>query len=81
MENAATAWSCCPLPSTQEERNAGWIDRDYQVFYPGNDWVDWWSIDLFSPEMFTLDNTTWFLEDAATHGFPVMIGARHAALG
>jgi hypothetical protein len=24
--------------------------------------------------MFTLDNTNWFLEDALTHRFPVMIG-------
>jgi len=74
VDNVATIWCYCPLPSTREEPNVGRIDRDYQAFYPGDDWVDWWSIDLFSPEMFTLDNTQWFLEDAATHGFPVMIG-------
>lgn len=74
VENAATVWCYCPLPSAREEPDAGRIDRDYQAFYPGDEWVDWWSIDLFSPEMFHLDNTRWFLEDAAAHRFPVMIG-------
>ncbi len=36
--------------------------------------MDWWSIDLFSPEMFGLDNTRWFMEDAHAAGYPVMIG-------
>jgi hypothetical protein len=72
--NAAAVWCYCPLPSTREQPDVGRIDRDYRAFYPGDDWVDWWSIDLFSPEMFELDNTKWFLEDAAAHRFPVMIG-------
>jgi hypothetical protein len=74
VDNVATVWCYCPLPSTREEPNAGRVDRDYRAFYPGDEWVDWWSIDLFSSEMFSLDNTQWFLEKAATHGFPVMIG-------
>jgi hypothetical protein len=74
VDNAATVWCYCPLPSTREQPDVGRIDRDYLAFYPGDDWVDWWSIDLFNPEMFTRDNTGWFLEDAAAHRFPVMIG-------
>ncbi len=74
LHQVAAVWCYCPLPSTREQPEAGRIDRDYLVYYPGDDWVDWWSLDLFSPEMFDLDNTRWFLKDAAVHRFPVMIG-------
>ena len=74
LENVATVWCYCPLPSVREDPNGNRIDRDYLGYYPGDEWVDWWSIDLFSPDMFTLDNTRWFMRDAEQHRFPVMIG-------
>jgi hypothetical protein len=74
LEDVAAVWCYCPLPSDREEPGVGRIDRDYLQYYPGDEWVDWWSIDLFSPEMFELDNTRWFMEDARAAGYPVMIG-------
>lgn len=74
LENVATVWCYCPLPSMREDPDGNRIDRDYLAYYPGDEWVDWWSIDLFSPDMFTLDNTRWFMEAAEQHHFPVMIG-------
>lgn len=72
LDDVAAVWCYCPLPSAGEE--PGRIDRDYRPYYPGDEWVDWWSIDLFDPGMFTLDNTHWFMVDASAAGFPVMIG-------
>ncbi len=44
------------------------------TFYPGDEYVDWWSIDLFQTE-FILNNTTAeFMRVADEHGKPVIIG-------
>lgn len=43
-------------------------------FYPGDDYVDWWSIDLFQPHFMTNQATQDFLVEATQRGFPVMIG-------
>src|SRR5262249_52526965 len=48
--------------------------RDYDPYYPGDGWVDWWAVDLFSPDNFVMDNTRWFMADAERRRFPVMIG-------
>lgn len=72
LEEVATVWCYCSLPSSREQP---WgIDRDYEPFYPGDNFVDWWSIDLFSVADFSIDNARWFLEDATRRRFPVMIG-------
>jgi hypothetical protein len=71
-DRVAAVWCYCPLPSQRED--ARYLDRDYAPYYPGDEWVDWWAIDLFSPDNFTMDNTRWFLDDAERAGFPVMIG-------
>ena len=47
-------------------------DPDYHKFYPGDDVVDWWGIDLFSIEH--LDAKDPFYDDAHRHRKPVMIG-------
>ncbi len=72
LNEVATVWCYFPLPGSREHEQG--IDRDYLPYYPGNEYVDWWSIDLFSPEEFTRDNTIAFMADAKLRGFPVMIG-------
>jgi hypothetical protein len=47
---------------------------DLMDWYPGDEWVDWWSIDLFSNEHFWLADTVKFMKASVEHGFPVMIG-------
>ncbi len=49
-------------------------DCDYMSYYPGDDYVDWWAIDLFSPEHLTSRATHRFIEHAAQKRYPVMIG-------
>jgi hypothetical protein len=49
-------------------------NADYASFYPGDDWVDWWAINLFLEEDFDAASTRRFLRDALAHRFPVMIG-------
>jgi hypothetical protein len=63
LENVATIW-CVGAETT-----------DYMKYYPGDDLVDWWGIDLFSadqlsPKGFSND----FVQAASRHGFPVIIG-------
>lgn len=72
LDQVAAVWCYCPLPSSREQ--VGRMDRDYVPYYPGDEWVDWWSLDLFETQQFSMDNTTWFLSEAQQHGFPVMIG-------
>lgn len=43
-------------------------------WYPGDEWVDWWGIDLFSVEHFSSPDTATFMRLAREHRFPVMIG-------
>lgn len=43
-------------------------------FYPGDNYVDWWSMDVFSASDITALTTTEFLNQANQHGKPVMIG-------
>lgn len=74
LEDVAAVWCYCPLPSRREEPHVPRVDRDYLPYYPGDEWVDWWAIDLFSPDNFGMDNTRWFMEDARRRGFPVLIG-------
>jgi len=46
----------------------------YMPFYPGDQWVDWWAINLFPEESLASSTTQRFLDDALHHRFPVMIG-------
>ena len=47
---------------------------DYLAWYPGDDVVDWWSIDLFGSSHLTDQRTYNFLNDAHSHNKPVAIG-------
>lgn len=47
-------------------------DPDFMKFYPGDEFVDWWGIDLFSTSH--LDPEDPFYEEAHKHQKPVMIG-------
>lgn len=43
-------------------------------YYPGDEWVDWWSVDTFSANEFTDPKLAAFLNAAKEHKKPVMIG-------
>ena len=47
---------------------------NFQDYYPGDAYVDWWAIDLFSANHFTDPNAQRFLDSARVHSKPVMIG-------
>lgn len=64
LEDVAAAW--CYAPGSK--------DKQYMKYYPGDEHVDWWSIDLFSPGLLTANNTVAFMNDAQSHGFPVIVG-------
>ncbi|MEW6752380.1 MAG: glycosyl hydrolase [Candidatus Latescibacterota bacterium] len=49
-------------------------DPGFMDFYPGDELVDWWGIDLFDPAGFTSTTTEAFLRGASEHGHPVMVG-------
>jgi Glycosyl hydrolase family 26 len=66
--NAATVW-CSGGGS------AGFMSWDKLVkFYPGDEWVDWLGIDIFSPEEITDSRLNAFLTKADEYKKPVMIG-------
>jgi hypothetical protein len=49
-------------------------DKDFMKFYPGDEWVDWWAIDLFSEKHFSEPASLAFMDSAMAHKKPVMIG-------
>jgi hypothetical protein len=65
--NIATVWCACPYNGT----------APVKPYYPGNDYVDWFGVDVFSARHFK-DNqyapVENFLELAKKHKKPVMIG-------
>ncbi|MEO0472487.1 MAG: glycosyl hydrolase [Bacteroidota bacterium] len=66
--NAATVW--CAAGGS-----AGFIPLDSLAqYYPGDEYVDWWGIDVFSPEEITHPRLIEFLEWADEHQKPVMLG-------
>jgi hypothetical protein len=48
-------------------------EPNYMNFYPGDEYVDWWGINLFHNGDFTSPSTVAFMNDALVHGKPVMI--------
>ena len=44
------------------------------AYYPGDQYVDWWGIDIFSPEEFDHTGLQTFFDTAHIHQKPVMIG-------
>ena len=71
VKNIAFVWNCC----TAFTRN---ID-EIMKFYPGDEYVDWFSDNLFGARHFTEINnpkiiTKTFLQEAEKHKKPVMVG-------
>jgi len=60
----ATVW--CVHPINEMER--------LMAFYPGDEWVDWWSIDLFQPKFLNKPVVKAYCERALEHAKPVLIG-------
>ncbi|MDN5217109.1 glycosyl hydrolase [Fulvivirgaceae bacterium BMA12] len=66
--NAATVW--CSAGGS-----AGFVPWEkLETYYPGDEWVDWWGVDIFSPEEITDPRLVTFLKKADQHQKPVMIG-------
>lgn len=74
VDNVATVWCAC----TAFNRDI----RDIMPYYPGDEYVDWFGNDLFSPRHFK-DNkdkvTEAFAREAKKHKKPLMIGESSAA--
>ena len=45
---------------------------DYLAYYPGDEYVDWWSIDVAAPQ--DLRRSRAFIEAAQERGYPVLVG-------
>jgi Glycosyl hydrolase family 26 len=59
--NAATVW--CPHPNNL---------KDAMRYYPGDEWVDWWAVDVFKTT--DINECKPLLNEAHKHNKPVMIG-------
>jgi hypothetical protein len=77
LENVALVWDWS-VGAELDAEHGGAASSDaaqrYGAFYPGDDAVDWWGLNLFSSESLAAAATKGFLDDAARHRFPVMIG-------
>ncbi len=64
----ATVWCAAGASS-------GWPSMNrLNEFYPGDEWVDWWGVDIFSADEFTKPELAIFLDAARAHHKPVAIG-------
>ena len=72
----ALVWNWSPDAELDAEA-AGYspatVAQRLQAFYPGDDAVDWWALNLFTPQGITAAVTTTFLQAAASSGHPVMV--------
>lgn len=62
-DNIALLW--CYNPDAAE--------KDFMKYYPGDEYVDWWAIDIFRAGSMDEEHTRAFLEGAQFHEKPVMI--------
>ena len=68
MQDVATVW--CSAGGS-----AGFVSFDELMeYYPGDEYVDWWAVDIFSPEEITNPWLVQFYKMAAERSKPVMIG-------
>jgi hypothetical protein len=65
IENAAFIWCIS---------GDGDFEGDLMEYYPGDEWVDWWSVDLFATQHMHHPKLVEFVEEAGRRKFPVMIG-------
>ena len=61
----ATVWNYVPDPTQPS---------NFMDFYPGDEYVDWWSINIFEPTQIGNTLTKAFLDSAHVHSRPVLIG-------
>lgn len=74
VSNVATLWHAS-VPDLNELTGMPILsEHPYMEFYPGDDYVDWWSISNFSIEGFRSPGSVEFYENAASRGKPVFIG-------
>jgi hypothetical protein len=66
--NSATVW--CSAGGSAGFMSLTALD----TYYPGDEFVDWFGVDIFSPEELTDSRLTAFLAKADKHQKPVMIG-------
>jgi hypothetical protein len=54
-----------------------WADGypDYMAYYPGDQYVDWWSIDVATPQDLAMPRSHAFITAASERGYPVLLGA------
>ena len=49
-------------------------NHEFMRYYPGDEFVDWWAIDLFGQQHFTHPATLAFADSSLAHKRPLMIG-------
>lgn len=67
--NVATVW-CSGGGSANKWNNMPQL----MSFYPGDEWVDWWGVDLFDAREFATPQLQNYLKEADAHAKPVMVG-------
>lgn len=55
-------------------------EKSFMEYYPGNDFVEWWSLSLFKSKLINDSTTQAFLDSALYFKKPVMIGEASAAI-
>ncbi|WOH36143.1 hypothetical protein RI844_12265 [Thalassotalea fonticola] len=74
VTNVATLWHAS-VPDLNELSGMPILEpHDYMDYYPGDDYVDWWSISQFSIESFRSPGSIEFYNNAAARKKPVFIG-------
>ncbi len=74
VSNVATLWHAS-VPDLNELTGFPVVEeRPYMDFYPGDDYVDWWSISEFAIDHFRSPGSIEFYENAASRKKPVFIG-------
>jgi len=74
VNNVATLWHASVPDLDQLTGMPILSEHPYMDFYPGDDYVDWWSISEFAVEHFRSPGSVEFYKNAASRGKPVFIG-------
>ncbi|HEY4354139.1 MAG TPA: hypothetical protein VGN16_00205 [Acidobacteriaceae bacterium] len=77
LDNVAIVWDWsvgAELDAESGGANAADAAKRYMAFYPGDAWVDWWGLNIFSATDTWTPATKAFLADAERHRMPVIIG-------
>ncbi|REK75131.1 glycosyl hydrolase [Paenibacillus paeoniae] len=64
LDQVATVWNYSPDAN----------NKDFMSFYPGDEYVDWWGVDIFEIQRTTQQDTIDYMNEAEKRGYPVMIG-------